>query len=412
MSAWTPAAAEHLDQPGAVDAGRPVDPAGGIAGGIGGTGQRRAWRRWALILGAVLAAAAVLSWRAPAGASDAAYHPQNPTANGAQAIARVLAAQGVEVVVVEGQAALLGAGIDRETTLVIANTTELREPTLATVAEVAAGAERLVLIRPDRRVVRALVPAVGMRDAFRQQADLVSVCDNPDVRPDERLSRSQSEYSRRDAVATCFVNDDYGVYLRTSGPGLAEVVLIGSVDVIANDRVAQVDNAAVALRALGHSPRLLWYVPDLRDVPPSAAEQAEDFTPPWWGSMLMLLFLATLATMWWRGRRFGRLVTEPLPVVIRAVETTESRGRMYRKARDSQRASAVLRDATRRRLAAYLGLPAAVPVDALAEATAAATRHSIEELRWLLGGLPTASDADLLALAARLTALEKEIRRS
>ena len=36
----------------------------------------------------------------------------------------------------------------------------------------------------------------------------------------------------------------------------------------------------------------------------------------------------------WRGRRLGRLVVEPLPVVVQAVESTESRGRLYRRARD------------------------------------------------------------------------------
>ena len=304
---------------------------------------RRRWWRIALVVLGVIAAAVLLGRGGQGGGSTAAYHPDNPTALGAQAVARVLAARGVEVLVAEGEPALLRATIDGDTTVVVTNSADLRESTLATFASAAGAAERVVLVRPERRVVRALTPTVAMQETYHAQNALVSTCDTPDVRPGERLSRSQSEYQDLRASTRCFVNDEYAVYLTTVGPGLREVVLIGSTDVITNERTAQVENGAVALRALGHSARLVWYVPDLRDVPPSAAGGDESFAPPWWGPMLLLSGIAALALFWWRGRRFGRLVTEPLPVVVRAVETTESRGRMYRKARDSERAGTVLR---------------------------------------------------------------------
>ena len=55
-------------------------------------------------------------------------------------------------------------------------------------------------------------------------------------------------------------------------------------------------------------------------------------------------------------RRLGRLVREPLPVVVRAVETTERRGRLYRRAGDRARAAAVLRLAPADRLARRLAV--------------------------------------------------------
>lgn len=375
------------------------------------TGARRWWRIM-LVLAVVIAGAVLLGRGGQSGGSSAAYHPNNPTAGGAQAVARVLAAQGVTVVVAEGEDALFRAEIDADTTVVVTNTTDLREVTLANLARAAKPAERLVLVRPERRVVRALTPSVSMQQTPRAQDALVSTCDTPDVRPQDRLTRSQSEYRDSRATSACFVNEGYAVYLTTSGPGLAEVVLIGSTDTISNDRTAQADNGALALRALGHSSRLVWYVPDLRDVPPTAAAQTESFTPTWWAPGLLLLAFAGLATFWWRGRRFGRLVVEPIPVVVRAVETTESRGRMYHKARDSGRAGAVLRDASGRRLAAYLGLAPGTPPELVAHAVGGATGRPVEEIRWLLGGPPPQTDTDLLDLAVRLAALEKEIRRS
>ena len=59
------------------------------------------------------------------------------------------------------------------------------------------------------------------------------------------------------------------------------------------------------------------------------------------GLVQMLVAVAVLAL--WRARRLGRVVEEPLPVVVKAIETTQRRGRLDRKARDRQHAAAALR---------------------------------------------------------------------
>ena len=56
-----------------------------------------------------------------------------------------------------------------------------------------------------------------------------------------------------------------------------------------------------------------------------------DFTLP----VIVLLLTAGLAAAIWRGRRFGPLVPERLPVTVRAAETTEGRARLYAHARDA-----------------------------------------------------------------------------
>ena len=365
----------------------------------------------ATVIGAVVViVAGLLVWSQPSGVSDAAYHPENPGFRGARALARVLAGQGVRVVVAEGEKALRGAGVDADTTVVVSSTAALRDATARNLQQLAGRAERLVLINPERTVLRLLVPDVDLRITGR--TDVRNVCDTADARPSERLSRAQAEY-RLSGATTCFATaDGYSVYLRTSTSQLREVVLIGSTDVITNDRVGESDNAALAIRALGHSSKLVWYVPDLRDVPITTSGRRTSIYPLWWSSAMLLLALTVGALMWWRGRRFGRLVTEPLPVVIRATETTESRGRMYRKARDSARASAVLREATRRRLAAYLGLGASSDPPALTAAVAKNAGRALDEVHWLLHGPPVDTDPALLELANALAGLEKEIHRS
>lgn len=381
-----------------------------------GAPARRGIPTWAValvvLLVLVLAAVALTALR-PGGPTTAPLHPDNPRANGAQAVARVLASQGVRVEVVAGQDALRRARIDSDTTVVVSYGVDLQEPTILELRRLVAGAERLVLVEPERRVLRGVAPGISMVDRQRDAAALVSTCDTPDVRPGEQLGRSQSEYSVTGARESCFVTSGYAVYLRTTTPYVKDLVVIGSVDVLRNDRVLEYANGTVALRALGHSPRLVWYVPDLKDVPVGTTTRPDEVTPVWWTPALLLLLFATFGLFWWRGRRFGRLVVEPLPVIVRTVETTESRGRMYRKAGDTGRAAAVLRDATRRRVAAYLGagLGASSEPRALIDAVTEATRRRPEDIGELLYGRTPQTEAELLSLAAALTALEKEIRR-
>ena len=115
--------------------------------------------------------------------------------------------------------------------------------------------------------------------------------------------------------------------------------------------------------------------------------------------------------MFWRGRRLGPLVTEPLPVVVRAAESTHSRGRIYRRTSDRGHAAWILVGATRHRLAAALRLPPGAEAAQVAEAVAARTgRDPREVLSVLTPPVPT-TNARLVDLGRRLTDLENEVRQ-
>ena len=160
----------------------------------------------------------------------------------------------------------------------------------------------------------------------------------------------------------------------------------------------------------GQTDHLIWYVPSLADVAPSESS-SRSIAPLWFGPGVAVATSAVVFLCLWRGRRLGRLVTEPLPVIVRAVETTESRGRMYRKSRDRTRALAVLQLATRRRLTAYLGLSASSAVSSVAAAAAAVSGRSYRDVLNLLSSSAVHDDSSLLELANNLIALEKEVRR-
>jgi hypothetical protein len=201
-----------------------------------------------------------------------------------------------------------------------------------------------------------------------------------------------------------------------AGPDAPEAVVFGSAGAFANAWITDGSHAALALRALAVSPRLVWYVPIVTDLsaPGLSGEQPDPDrgVPDWFSPAVLLLGVTFVAFAFARGRRLGRAVTEPLPVVVRAVETTEARGRLYRRAADAERSAAALRDGTRARLAARVGLPAHAAPQTVADLVAKLTGREPTDLNHLLNGPTPANDHDLLLLAQQLADLEESVRQA
>ena len=102
-----------------------------------------------------------------------------------------------------------------------------------------------------------------------------------------------------------------------------------------------------------------------------AGQETPSVVPAWFGPAMLLLASAVVVLGIARGRRLGPVVTEPLPVVVRASETTTSRARLYRRSRDRARMTAILRTATTTRLRSALAADPGAPVEALLEPAAA-----------------------------------------
>jgi hypothetical protein len=133
--------------------------------------------------------------------------------------------------------------------------------------------------------------------------------------------------------------------------------------------------------------------------------------PEWFGPGVLLVAIAFVLFAVARGRRLGRVVAEPLPVVVRAVETTEARGRLYRRASDRERAASSLRAGTRSRLASRLGVPRQANTGVLVAAVARTTGRDPVEVAALLDGPIPQSDTALVLLAEQLAQLEENVRQ-
>lgn len=366
------------------------------------TGLWRRHRTAVLLTVAVLAALGVAALSAGGPSTTATYDPDNPGPGGARAAAEVLRDQGVEVEVVRDAAELEAEAITGDTTVVVTSSELLGESTVARLLS-HVGRAPLVVVDPGPGTTESLgVPTLPQ--STRPPGPVAADCD------DAVLGDLEVEVDGALAFEGpgCFGVEE-GQLVAQPRAGLT---LLGAGEALRNDQVLRADNAAAVLRLLGQQPRLVWYVPDLTDLVGDDGVSLQTLLPSWLRPAFLLVVLAALALVAWRARRLGPLAVEPLPVVVRALETTRSRGRLYRRAGARDHAADSLRRATRRRLAATLAV--ADPDDpTLPDHLAARLDRSRDELAALLDptAAPPAHDRDLVALATALAALEEEVRR-
>ncbi|MFG2997196.1 DUF4350 domain-containing protein [Streptomyces sp. NPDC048340] len=376
---------------------------------------------------AVLLAAAITMAALNSGAHHGYLDPRSADPYGSRAVAELLKARGVTVrVVTTAREAADAAGPDA--TLLVTDPDLLGESqrrTIRSAIDLSGG--RTVLLAPGPAGLPDLAPGTQLRgDAPEDNLD--PACTLPAATSAGRAGTGDGyRYSTGTGTGTntggataCYPSHGYPTLLvLPTGTTGGDTVLLGSETILLNRSLAKEGNASLALQLLGSRPDLVWYMPSLSDTDPDAAGRQDktflELIPDGWNWALLQLFTAAALAALWRARRLGPLVTERLPVAIRASEATEGRARLYRKAGARDRAATVLRAATRERLAALVGVPAAQAHDPAALVPAVSARFpdgTRENLTALLFGTTPADDAALVALADHLDALEREVRTS
>ncbi|MEV1011206.1 DUF4350 domain-containing protein [Streptomyces sp. NPDC049881] len=375
---------------------------------------RTLWRRGrgALVIAAVLAATGMfLAYLndGPSGVLD----PRSSSPPGTRAIAELLADHGVDTTLVTTTAeAADAAGPD--TTLLVARPDSLSDTSLATLRDATADSPgRTVLLAPTALSLDTLAPGVRVTPDS-PLASLPADCDYDPARRAGSVTLGGPGYSvltQTGPGAACYPADNAPtLVVLPDSPG--ETVLLGAPDLLRNDRLADEGNAALALQLLGAHPHLVWYLPSGDDATRGTGDASfTDLIHPGWRWAALQLAIATALAALWRARRLGPVVTEPLPVVVHAAETTEGRARLYHRTDARDRAADALRTATRARLAPLVGLPrhAAHAPAALTEAVASRTGDPAPAVHHLLFGPPPADDPGLIRLADELDALERRV---
>ncbi len=383
---------------------------------------------WTLVVAVGVSAlvALALSTSAP----DQVLDPDDAGPLGGQVLVEVLRDHGVVVDVVRSVEELAEAGTGAGTTVVVGNPAYLGSDSAEVLRAETVAADRLVLVSPTAAQLAAFDLPLTASD-LGAPVTVTARCSSTVARPDDTAALVDTRFVPVDgaggpAPSLCFAlpnlregdgatpADDFGFgAAMATVPAAAthpEVVAVGVGSGFTNRWIGEESHAGLAVRALGHSPRLVWDQPGIADLS-SDGDTGPSAWPDWLTPAAVVLATADIVLAFVRGRRMGALVTEPLPVVVRAVETTESRGRIYRRARDRGRAAAVLRQGTTERLARRLALSphAAAAVQA---AAAAASGMPPAQVAALLAGPPPATDVELHTLANALADLEERVRTS
>jgi len=353
-----------------------------------------------LLLALVLAGAAlgVLSLGSPSGRLD----PDSPAPAGSKALAEVLRDRGVEVRRVESVEEVVEAN-GPEDTVVVPVPAALADSELE---QLGAQASALVVVGADQEHLEALglpaaVEGVAEVDPLRPACDL-AVAETAGA---AELGGFAYRADEGTTATGCYATAGDAHLLRLPSRG---VTLLGDGALLTNDRVDEEGNAALAIGLLAErGGKVLWLVPRPgRAVPagdqPSLTELLPDGLLLGVGQLAVAIGVLAL----WRARRLGRVVEEPLPVVVRAAEAVEGRSRLYRAAQARGSAAESLRVATRLRLARAAGLPVGTSRTSLVPVVAERARRDPAQVDAVLyGGAPT-DDAALVRLVGDLRSLE------
>jgi len=386
--------------------------------------RRQLWHRsrWFLLSAVLLLLAGLLIAGLDGNSQFPPLDPRSPDRDGTRAVVHLLEKQGLTTRTVATEADLTAALRTPGTTVVLPEPDLLTAPQLDSLSDVRRGSDsRLVLISPEAAALDAFAPGITLATMSTGLPESIGSVSGPaDCTLPEAVRAGRAElggllYRPGPGDVACYPRHGRYPLVRHTDPGSRELVVLGSGRLLTNDRLDDDGNASLALGLLGSRQHLVWYLPDYGSSAPATERKAlTDYIPSGWSWATLQLGIAALLAALWRGRRLGPVVSENLPVVVRAAETTEGRARLYQRAKARGHAADSLRRAARRRLAPLLGVPLSAdepdPTALCAAVADRLDRPSVDVLS-LLYGTPPTDDAALLRLTDDLDALERQVRQ-
>jgi hypothetical protein len=266
-----------------------------------------------------------------------------------------------------------------------------------------------LLVAPTSSTREALAPHIGVAGSVPFGGSEPG-CDLREANRAGKVRLDMSdEYESIDdfPITSCYD----GALVRYTDEGRT-VTVVGAGEFMTNEGLLTAGNAALAMNLAGTNPRVIWYAPQQRQGESDAGAEISDLIPPAVRWIVIQLCLAIALVAVWQGRRLGPLVAERMPVVVRASETVEGRGRLYRSRRARDRAATALRTAALQRMLPRLGLSNNAEPPTIVSAVAQRSGAHAQTLAHTLFGPPPVSDDDLVNLARELDNIERQVAQS
>lgn len=380
---------------------------------------RDIWRtaRGPVLIAAVLvliAVVSVISQRGQQGYLD----PQGTGDRGSRALATLLEERGTSVRVVRSAEGARGA-MSSSAMLLLTRPWSLRNNELADIARLPG--DRM-LVEPTPGTLRRLAPMVELEGRV-SVASREPACRLPAATAAGTSSLGGDVYTLRSKrgdvseVRQCYASGGRPSLL-TLHSGGRDIAVLGTGAPLTNGRLGQEGNAALSLNLMGAHSKVVWVLPPNRPAAAGGGQRG----PLWplgdsslvsenvsWAVVQIAVALVLVAL--WRVRRLGPVVTEPLPVVVRASETVEGLARLYQSGHARDRAAAALRSGCLSRLTPRLRLGPGSSASAIIETIADRAGRDPAAVGALLYGMAPEDDAGLVRLADELDSLEREVER-
>ncbi|MDF2710127.1 MAG: hypothetical protein K0R62_5779 [Nonomuraea muscovyensis] len=369
---------------------------------------RSIWRsvRVAVLLGVLIVATAVAG--VLLGSGERASRPLDPddtSLAGAKALAQLLHARGVTVDRVDSVEDARAAAGQGGRLLLITDATAFDEVRLAAIP-----GDRLIV--GDVYGLDDLAPGVRPLSGTPRERSREPGCPLRAATAAGSAFMGSAAFTAPAGATGCYPAGEGWTLVSYPNAG-GTTTVVGSGSFLTNQRLDEDGNAALALNLIGSAEAVTWLVepetPPTGDLAGTEGASVYDLMPesvPWAVGMAAVTVLVVAL---WRGRRLGPVVTERLPVVVRAAETVEGRGRLYRARRARARAAESLRAAAVDRLVPRLGLGSGAARHEVVAALAVRTGLDAQQVDAALYGPAPADDAGLVALARYLDSVERTI---
>jgi hypothetical protein len=369
--------------------------------------MRGLWR-WVAVGAAALVLLGVATALLAPASGRTSLDPDAATPGGTRALAELLRDQGVSVERTTDADRAIASG--SQTTLVIAYPQLLREQDVRRIEKLSAD---VVLLGPVSTGYLDVFPAAAADVRNREPSCALAGATTAGDARTGGFALAVSPAPGRDggttSTAACYGSPDEPTLIQRTTPDQVQHIVLGSAQFMTNEWIDEAGNASLALSLTGQNPAVVWWLPT-----PSynGSQSLTSLLPDGVWPLVAVVATVVLAIAAWRGRRLGPVVVEPLPVAVRASETTEGRARIYQRYRTRDRAAEHLRAHAADIISARLGLPPTATPDAVVGAVATSTGRRTDEVNAVLYGPPPEGDQELVSLGHRLAALEQEVRRT
>lgn len=207
----------------------------------------------------------------------------------------------------------------------------------------------------------------------------------------------------------CFSDAPGEAFVVADGLQEGQMVAVGGAAFVTNELLDDADNAVLAATLLAPRPGMT-----VRFVEPPIPAGGGDKTlgelvPGGVRRGLVQLAIAFVLYALWRTIRLGQPVAERQPVEVAGSELVSAIGRLLARTGAPAAAAETLRAELRRTLRTRLGIPFDVPVQTLAELTAARTGLEVDVILEAVDERRVTTDAQLVAVARAAASVYQEV---